>query len=181
MSHGSTAQELLAEDPPDALDLEIKVSAYPAMWDATSAFGSVSAVASGYVTLPVPLRPVLAMRAGGQQVFGDFPYFESAFLGGGETMRTLHRQQYAGDRSLYGTVELTTSGCEFSLHPPLNVGLIGFTDAGRVYMDGASPGGWHTGMGGGFWLGTIRPSTNVNFTWTNSRERKFLIATGFLF
>jgi hypothetical protein len=181
VSHGSTADELLGEDPTQALDLEIKASAYPAIWDATSAFGSVSAVASGYVTLPVPLRPMLAMRAGGQQVFGEFPYFESAFLGGSETMRTLHRQQYAGDRSLYGTVELRLPVASFPFIFPLNFGLLGFADAGRVYMDGASPGGWHTGMGGGFWLGTMKPSTNVNFTWTNSRDRKFLIATGFVF
>ncbi len=181
VSHGGTSEELLADDHPRALDLEIKASAYPAMWDATSAFGSVSAVASGYVTLALPLQPVLAMRAGGQQVFGEFPYFESAFLGGGETMRTLHRQQYAGDRSLYGTVELRLPVASFPFILPLNIGLLGFSEAGRVYMDGASPGGWHSAMGGGFWLGTMKPSTNVNFTWTNSRERKFLIATGFLF
>jgi hemolysin activation/secretion protein len=114
-------------------------------------------------------------------VFGEFPYFESAFLGGGETMRTLHRQQYAGDRSLYGTVELRLPVASFPFILPLNVGLLGFSEAGRVYMDGASPGGWHSAMGGGFWLGTMKPSTNVNFTWTNSRDRKFLIATGFLF
>ncbi len=181
VSHGATADELLSEDPTEVLDVEIKASAYPAIWDATSAFGSVSAVASGYVTLRVPLRPRLALRAGAQQVFGEFPYFESAFLGGSETMRTLHRQQYAGDRSLYGTVELRLPVASFPFILPLNLGLLGFADAGRVYMDGASPGGWHTGMGGGFWLGTMKPSTNVNFAWTNSRDRKFLIATGFLF
>jgi hypothetical protein len=64
---------------------------------------------------------------------------------------------------------------------PLNVGLIGFTDVGRVYMDGESPGGWHSGVGGGFWLGTLKPSTNINITFTNSPERRTRITTGFVF
>jgi len=181
VSHGATADELLFEDPTRAFDLEIKASAYPAIWDATSAFGSVSALASAYVTLPVPLSPRLAARVGGQQVFGDFPYFESAFLGGSQSVRTLLRQQYAGDRALYGTLETRIPVAAFPFILPLNLGLIGFADAGRVYMDGASPGGWHKGMGGGFWLGTMKPSTNVNFLWTDSPERKFLITTGFIF
>jgi hypothetical protein len=29
---------------------------------------------------------------------------------------------------------------------------LGLTDAGRVYLDGDSPGGWHTSAGGGVWF-----------------------------
>ena len=39
-------------------------------------------------------------------------------------------------------------------------GLYGFADIGRVYVDGESPGGWHTGFGGGLWLQMLgRPMT----------------------
>jgi hypothetical protein len=181
VSHGGTADELLADDHPHALDFEVRAAAYPAIWDATSAFGTLSAITSGYITLSLPLQPVLAARLGGQSNFGNFPYFESAFLGGSESVRTLHRQQYAGDLSLFGSLELRVPLAEFPFILPLNLGLIGFADGGRVYMDGESPGGWHSGLGGGFWLGTMQPSTNINVTFTNNPDRKVLIATGFVF
>jgi hypothetical protein len=181
VSDGGTADELMSQDPPRGFDVEATAAFYPALWDVTSNFGTLALVASGFLTLNVPLRPVFAARLGGQQNFGDFPYFESAFLGGSESVRTLRRQQYAGDASLFGTLELRVPIAEFPLVMPLNVGLIGFTDVGRVYMDGESPGGWHSGVGGGFWIGTLRPSTNINITFTNSPERRTRITTGFVF
>jgi hypothetical protein len=37
------------------------------------AFGALSAAAAYYYTLPVPLRPVLVLRANAKKLFGDFP------------------------------------------------------------------------------------------------------------
>jgi len=39
---------------------------------------------------------------------------------------------------------------------PLGIGVFGFADAGRVYVDGSSPGGWHTSLGGGLWFQPVR-------------------------
>jgi hypothetical protein len=50
-----------------------------------------------------------------------------------------------------------------------------------VYLDGDSPGGWHTGAGGGIWVGLLNPSTSLTLTWTNSRDRRMLLGTGFAF
>jgi hypothetical protein len=63
----------------------------------------------------------------------------------------------------------------------MNTGIFGFADAGRVYLDGKSPGGWHSGMGGGLWLGVLKPSTSVSITFTNQRDRKVMLGTGFVF
>src|SRR4029079_19755759 len=63
-------------------------SAYPAMWDVQHQFEQLSAVVATYLSAPVLTRPVLALRAGGKKVFGDFPFYEAAFVGGGATVRT---------------------------------------------------------------------------------------------
>jgi hypothetical protein len=181
VKHGGTAEELLNEEPPSVLTLDAKAAVYPAVWDTRTTFGTVSAVATSRITLPVPLSPLLATRVGGQQNFGAAPYFESAFLGGRKSVRTLHRQAYAGDATLYGTAELRVPIASFPLVLPINVGVFGFADAGRVYVNGKSPGGWHTGTGYGFWLGVLKPSTNLNFTFTNQRDRRMLVGTGFVF
>jgi hemolysin activation/secretion protein len=154
---------------------------YPAMWDARSAFGTFSAVGIAKFTMPLPLSPVVALRVGGQQNFGDYPFFEAAFLGGRESVRTLRRQQLAGDAALFGTAELRIPIASFPLVFPMNTGVFGFADAGRVYFDGDSPGGWHSGVGGGLWLGILKPSTSLSLTFTNNPARKMLLGVGFAF
>jgi hypothetical protein len=179
--HGGTADELLSEDPRSEYTLEATAALYPAVLDARETFGTLSAVGTAAVTLNMPLNPVLALRAGGQSNFGDYPYFEAAFLGGRESVRTLRWQQLAGDAMLYGTAEVRIPIASFPFILPLNTGIFGFADAGRVYMDGKSPGDWHTGVGGGLWLGVLKPSTSISLTFTNNRDRKILIGTGFVF
>lgn len=160
---------------------DITGSGYPGIWDATTAYESIDAVASAYFTLPVPKRPVLALRAGGKKLFGNFPYFDAAFLGGSSSLRTEDRQRFAGDASLYGTTELRVPIAKFPFILPLDVGALGFVDAGRAYLDGDSPGGWHSASGAGFWVGFLNPGTNVNVLFTNHRERRTLTSVGFAF
>jgi hemolysin activation/secretion protein len=126
-------------------------------------------------------RPVLAVRAGGEKLFGEFPYFDAAFIGGSRSLRTEHRQRFAGDASLYGTTELRVPIASFPLILPFNVGAIGFVDAARVYVDGESPGGWHQGAGAGFWISVVRPDLGITVMRTNNRERRTLVSIGFAF
>lgn len=61
-----------------------------------------------------------------------------------------------------GTAELQLSLARFAFVLPFNIGVFGFVDAGRVYVDGASPGGWHAATGIGFWLGILNRGTALS-------------------
>jgi hypothetical protein len=51
-----------------------------------------------------------------------------------------------------------------------------------VYVDGESPGGWHTSGGGGVWLALLDRSNTVTFGIAASEERTtFYLGTGFGF
>ncbi len=126
---------------------------------------------TGYHTLPLPLRPILAIRGAAKKVIGDFPYFEAAFVGGGGSVRNLDAERFAGDASLNATAELRLPLAHVSFILPLDMGVFGLVDAGRVYQDGESPGGWHSAVGGGFWVGLLDPSTGLSFAFTNGQER----------
>ena len=157
-------------------------SFFPAIWDVQSPFGDLAANAAAYLTVPVPVHPILVFRGGGKVAFGEYPFNEAAFIGGMTTVRTLVLQRYAGDASLYGTAELRVPVARFPLVVPLDVGLFGFFDAGRVYLDGESPGGWHTATGAGFWIGVLDPSTAISVAWTNtSGQTAVLIRAGLAF
>ncbi|MDQ6690936.1 MAG: hypothetical protein M3Z18_10540, partial [Gemmatimonadota bacterium] len=163
------------------LVLDVAGSGYPGMWDVAKPYESLDGWAAAFFTLPMPKKPVLAFRAGGKKLWGTFPYFDAAFLGGSETFRTEERQRYAGDAAVYGSTELRVPIAKFPLILPLDVGALGFVDAGRVYLKGASPGGWHTAAGAGFWVGYLNPATNVNVLFTNDRAHRVNTSIGFVF
>jgi hypothetical protein len=167
--------------PPLWGTVDMSASFYPAIWDTRSAYEKVSAGAAAYLTLPVLTGPVLAVRAGGEKLFGAFPYFDAAYLGGSRSLRTEHRQRFAGDALIHGTTELRVPIAKFPFILPLDVGTIAFVDVGRVYLNGDSAGGWHTGTGAGFWVGVIRPETGLTVTLTNNPDRRVLTHVGFVF
>jgi len=161
--------------------LELKGAGYPGFWDVAEPYESLDGFAAAYFTLPVPKKPVLAFRGGGKKLWGQFPYFDAAFLGGSEMFRTEERQRYAGDASVYGTAEFRLPLAKFPLILPLDVGALAFTDVGRVYMNGQSPGGWHKAAGGGLWVGYLNPGTNFNVLFTNDKGHRVVTNLGFAF
>ena len=161
--------------------LDVAGAGYPAMWDVAKAYESLDGFATAYFTLPAPKLPVLAFRAGGKKLWGPAPYFDAAFLGGSETFRTEEKQRYAGDASMYGTAELRVPIAKFPFILPLDVGALGFADAGRVYVNGQSPGGWHSAAGGGLWFGYLNPAINFNVLFTNSSTHRVVTNLGFAF
>lgn len=158
-------------NPRRGILIDLGAAYYPAIWDVGSPFGALSASVATYLTLPVPFHPILAIRGSGKRVLGEFPYFEAAFIGGGGSVRSLEAQRYAGDASLAATTELRVPLASFSFILPLDVGVFGLAEAGRVYLDGESPGGWHGAFGGGFWIGVVDPTSALSFSFTNNQER----------
>jgi hypothetical protein len=139
----------------------------PAMMDVRSAFQVASLAMGASITLPIPSHPFFVARAGGKKLFGDFPFYEAATIGGEGTTRYMDTERYAGDASLYASTELRIPVTHFKLVIPLRVGLIGLAEVGRVYTDGFSSGGWHSRTGEGIWLARGDASSVVTFTRTS--------------
>jgi hemolysin activation/secretion protein len=136
---------------------------YPALWDISDPFLETHGLLRAYVPVPGLTGPFAALRVGAQKVFGSFPVHEAAFLGGRNNLRGFRTDRFAGDAALYGgaevhvpvgTVELLTRG---------RLGVFGLADAGRVYFDGDSPGGWHTGLGGGLTFTTVGHTASLAY------------------
>ena len=135
-------------------------SAYPAGWDVEDGFGEAHALARVFVPMG---WPTLALRAGGQRAWGAFPLHESAFLGGRWTLRGYRWNRFAGDASAYGSAELRVPLFRVTLLTRGQLGVIGFSDAGRVWMDGQSQGDWHMGYGGGLWFGSLHRQFSATY------------------
>lgn len=119
-------------------------------------FGRAQAEAAGYLSARGAMSPTLALRAGGAKAYGEFPFQEAATLGGPYDLRGFQYQRYTGDAAVYGSAELRQPVAYLNLGVArAHAGVFGLADAGRVYLGGQSPGGWHTDVGGGVSLRTL--------------------------
>ncbi len=172
-----------AANPRSGVHLRAAAELFPPVWDVTNTYGAVEAEAATFLTANMVTTPTLALRAGGRNVWGSrFPFQQSAFIGGHSSVRGFFQQRFAGDASVFGNAEVRlTIATTYRILPGI-WGLFVNADAGRVYVDGDSPGGWHTSGGGGIWLAVLDRSNTVTFGIAASEERTaFYLGTGFGF
>src|SRR5207245_3804788 len=79
---------------------------YPRALDVTSSFGEGHAEASSYLTARIPLHPTLAVRVAGKKVWGTYPFYEAAYIGGATTVRGFGEDRLAGGGAGCGNVEV---------------------------------------------------------------------------
>jgi len=157
--------------PTKGATLQLRGTFTPSLFDVTDSYGSLDARATTYLSaVSAPLEPTLALRAGGKRVWGNQPFFSSAFVGGGSSLRGFDQERFAGDASLYGTAELRIFLFRLGFLTSGDFGLLGFADVGRVYLNGASPDGWHTATGGGVWLGIFGRTNGISAVMANSED-----------
>ena len=153
------------------LFLELTGTLYPALWDVDSVFGEVHGEARTFLTAHAPLDPTLALRVGGKKVWGQYPFFESAFLGGASNVRLGTVNRYAGDASAYGSAELRLALARFELILPTQLGVFGLADVGRVYLAGESSDTWHSAFGGGLSLSYLQRAYTFSVALAAGDER----------
>ena len=141
------------------LKLELDGRVYPKAWDVEETFSTVSGAMTGY--WQAASRLTFAGRVGGQKVWGKYPWFEAAFLGGSDNVRGYGRNRYAGDASAYGNAQAMLNLFNMNLILPFRVGILGMADVGRVWAKGETSTKWHPAYGGGIFLRV--PATQVVF------------------
>lgn len=172
--------------PSRGMHLVVRGHVEPNILDVTEgSYGGVHAVGSGYLSNDGFLQPTLALRLAGERVWGRFPYFDAAFLGGGETVRGFSEDRFAGEASVYGNASLRLFVSRFSILMPGEFGVFGAFDAGRVFFDGeVAPDSdrLHTAGGGGIWFSFLSREHTFSVAVMRSRERTGVyFRSGFLF
>lgn len=174
--------------PTRGVHLRATGTIYPSWWDVQETFGQLSGDVSTYLTTPGRLQTTLALRVGGQQNWGMYPFHESAFIGGGgffggrQAVRGLLQNRFAGDAALFGNAELRTRLGRIKLGIPAEVGIVAFADVGRVFLEEEDSDTWHDGLGGGISLAFLQRSNVLSIMGAESEGRVGLyIRMGFAF
>ncbi len=162
--------------------LELDGKFVPSLLDVATAWGSLSGQASTYVSAPILASPTLALRLGGEKIWGEPPYFEAASIGGSENVRGFSRQRFLGHASAFANAELRFRVTDFFLLLPGTLGLFGLADSGRVFAHGEESDRWHSAAGGGIWLSFLSPANTMSLALARSSERTGVyLRAGFLF
>jgi hypothetical protein len=151
----------------------------PGVWDVKSGFGGADGSLAGYVGNQTVS---LAAHAGGSKRWGEYPWFESAAIGGTTTVRGYYANRYRGDASLYAGAELRLWGPDLVPALPVRWGLFGFADTGRVWLAGESSSRWHSAFGGGVMLHLVaRPVTVTAGVADGAEGTRFYVLSGYAF
>ncbi|MBJ6109822.1 hypothetical protein JAO73_12420 [Hymenobacter sp. BT523] len=141
-------------------------------------FGLTQGFAEYYGTAIIGIPVTLVVKGGGAKNYGpdaDIPFYKFASLGLREGLRGYYRNRFSGDASLYYNTELRLAlGQVKNGFLPFYYGVFGFYDQGKVYYQGASPGGLHTGYGGGVYIAPVVETLAFAISYQISEEVSLL-------
>jgi hypothetical protein len=161
--------------PSRGWNVSADLAAYPPLMGLDDAFGTATATSALYLPLGGNGTHV-AFRAGGQLAAGGYPVQFAPAIGGKTTVRGYPWHRFAGDAAVFGGTELRVPVGTVNFFVRSQLGVFGLADVGRVWFDGSSNGGWHTGVGGGFWLSALGQA--VSFAYAHGEAPRFYVKTG---
>ncbi len=86
----------------------------------------------------------------------DFEFYQAASLGARTGLRGYRFNRFTGEAALAGSADLRYSFNQFSAGLlPIQIGVFGGGDLGRVWLDEQDSEKWHNDFGGGFWVNMI--------------------------
>ncbi|MEO1051440.1 MAG: hypothetical protein AAFX87_12495 [Bacteroidota bacterium] len=106
-----------------------------------------------YATARLPAPLTLGVKVGGADSYGDLPFYKQPTLGFSNGLRGFQRNRFYGDSKVYLNTELRLRLLRMKTAiVPMEVGMKGFYDRGRVYLRGEQSDTWHESVGLGVYV-----------------------------
>lgn len=136
-----------------------------------------------YLSAKLLMPMTLALRAGGEHIWGEYPFFEAAFLGGTSTLRGFDKNRFAGNASAFANAELRAYLFQLKLLVPHYVGFFLSADGGKVFVTGEKSDTFHRAVGGGLWVAPVSPENvfSVGYAKSESEDGGIYFTAGFMF
>ncbi|WP_299442032.1 metallophosphoesterase [uncultured Aquimarina sp.] len=125
--------------------------------DTDRTFGYINPKLGFYNAITKDRKLVLKTDVQGEFIIGDgFEFYQAATLGGINSLRGFREERFTGDKALAFSGDLRYSFNKFKTGLlPLQLGIYGGYDVGRVWFDGEDANIWHDSIGGGFWINAV--------------------------
>lgn len=125
--------------------------------DTDRIFGYVRPDLTFYNALSRNKKLVLRTQVQGQFNIGDsFEFYQAATVGATNGLRGFRNQRFTGESALAGSADIRYSFNQMKTGLlPIQLGIFGGADLGRVWLDGEDSDIWHNSLGGGFWINAV--------------------------
>ncbi len=168
-----------SQEPYKGIYAQLLSNYTPDIFNNNYGFGKAGIDLRAYYTTDTVKGVTFAMRAGGGKIWGDFPFYESVFLGGENSLKGFSRERFAGDAVLLGEGEIRVGVARVNIFVPGRLGISFFGGAGRVFLDGENSKRWHSSFGSSIWITYLDRMFNLGVTVAKSDEGyKVFIGTG---
>jgi hypothetical protein len=150
---------------------------FPQIFNVKENFSKAGFDLRQYFTSDILTKTTFAFRFGGEKLFGKYPFFSSAFLGGGNNLRGYNRERFSGDASLFSQAETRFFIAKINYIIPSSFGANIFIETGRVFAQNSNSKMWNSSYGFGFWLSFLDRKATLLFTTAFSDEEEFYYFT----
>jgi len=154
---------------------------YSPEFSGSSTFGKAGFDIRGYFSTDTLMGATFVLQAAGGKMWGVFPFIESFFLGGENSLQGFSRERFAGDGLLLTQAEIRLRLLPVNFLVPGIFGISVFGGTGRVFLKGEDSKRWHNSYGGTLWMSYINRLINFGVTVAKSDEDiKFYIGSAFI-
>ena len=138
-------------------------------------FGTVGGSITSYATLNRKFPITLALRFGGSHLIGGedgLRFYDFQTLGNNTFLRGFRNNRFSGETALYGNTDLRISfGYWKNKILPVELGINGGYDIGRVFLDGESSNDWHSVISTGIWFSPFKLAVfNAYYSFTKKKD-----------
>lgn len=151
--------------------LDANAMGFPKSLDNPHRYAKMKLDVRSYLSWHLLTDTTLSLRAYGERISGQHPFYDSSYLGGDTTLRGYVPNRFAGDALLLGSAEIRFFLAKVKFLFPTKLGIYGFTDAGRVYLNNDDSRQFHLTYGGGLWSSIVKPEYTLVATYAHSTER----------
>lgn len=142
----------------------------PKIFNLKNQFGSLKVDLRSYFENNFITQTTLSLRVAAEQVFGNYPFYKGASLGGSRSLIGYPKNRYVGDASVLTQAEVKMYLGKPRIIIPGKFGLTLFSETGRVFLKGENSKKWHSSVGGGFYFDIFERLLTINFDVAFSKE-----------
>jgi len=116
------------------------------------------------------------------RVGDDLIFYQAANIGGQNGLRGFRTERFTGKNSFVGSADLRYGFDSFKTKTlPLQIGVFGGFDVGRVWLKGDYSNKWHNDYGGGFWVSAAETLSGTFNLFNSSEGLRFSFGFGLSF
>ena len=170
-------------NPTRAMDFNIEAGAKTEFGNSKQTFGFIESHLGFYNSISKNKKLVLKTDIRTQLRFGnDISFYQAANIGGKTGLRGYRTQRFTGQNSLVSNADIRYSFNKIRTRTaPIQLGVFGGYDLGRVWVKTENSDKWHGSYGGGFWISTAETLSGTFNLFNSSDGLRFSFGFGLNF